>query len=39
MSERMPDLYAAAMGNNMYTAKFTSKDDMDEFVDFVHKTI
>ena len=39
MSERMPDLYAAAMGNNMYTAKFTSKDDMDEFVNFVHKTI
>ena len=38
MSARMPDLYAAAMGNHMYTAKFTLKEDMEEFVDFVHKT-
>ena len=39
MYERMPDLYSAAMGNNMYTAKFLLKEDMDEFVDFVHKTV
>ena len=38
MNARMPDLYAAAMGNHMYTAKFTLKEDMEEFVDFVHKT-
>ena len=38
MSERMPDLYAAAMGNNMYTAKFKSKEDMKEFVNFTQKT-
>ena len=39
MYERMPDLYSAAMGNNMYTAKFLLKEDMDEFVDFVHKIV
>ncbi|RRD40901.1 ATP-grasp domain-containing protein [Leptotrichia sp. OH3620_COT-345] len=37
MYERMPELYSAAMGNNMYTAKFLSKEKMEEFVDFVHK--
>lgn len=36
--ERMPDLYAAAMGNNMYTAKFKSENEMKEFIEFVHKT-
>lgn len=36
--ERMPDLYAAAMGNNMYTAKFKDKEEMEEFVEFVHRT-
>ncbi|MDO5089833.1 MAG: ATP-grasp domain-containing protein [Leptotrichiaceae bacterium] len=38
MYERMPELYSAAMGNNMYTAKFLSKEKMEEFVNFVHKT-
>lgn len=38
MQERMPDLYSAAMGNHMYTAKFTSKERMNDFVRFVQST-
>ena len=37
MDERMPDVFAEAMGNYMYTAKFTAKEQMEEFVSFVHK--
>jgi len=37
MNERMPDVFAEAMGNYMYTAKFTAKEQMEEFVSFVHK--
>ena len=37
MNERMPDVFAEAMGNYMYTAKFTAKEQMEEFVGFVHK--
>ena len=39
MYERMPDLYSAAMGNRMYTAKFKDKEVMDEFIKFVHETV
>lgn len=39
MNERMPDLYSAAMGNNMYTAKFKNREEMDEFIKFVHETV
>lgn len=39
MNERMPDLYSAAMGNNMYTAKFRNREEMDEFIKFVHETV
>ncbi len=39
MEERMPDLYAAAMGNHMYTAKFKDRKEMDEFIKFIHETV
>ncbi len=39
MEERMPDLYAAAMGNHMYTGKFRDKEKMDEFIEFIHATV
>lgn len=39
MQERMPDLYSAAMGNYMYTAKFVDKERMNEFVKFVQSTV
>ena len=37
MDERMPDIFAEAMGNYMYTAKFAAREQMEEFVSFVHK--
>ena len=37
MDERMPDIFAGAMGNYMYTAKFATKEEMDEFINFVHE--
>ena len=39
MDERMPDIFSGAMGNYMYTAKFETKEEMEEFIDFVHKKI
>ena len=39
MDERMPDIFSGAMGNYMYTAKFKTKEEMEEFIDFVHKKI
>ena len=35
----MPDIFSGAMGNYMYTAKFKTKEEMEEFIDFVHKKI
>lgn len=37
MSDRMPDVLATAMGNQMYIAKFTEKAQMEEFISFVLK--
>ena len=37
MDERMPDVFAGAMGNYMYTAKFATKEEMEEFINFVHE--
>ena len=39
MDERMPDIFAGAMGNYMYTAKFATKEEMDEFINFVHQKV
>ena len=37
MDERMPDVFAGAMGNYMYTAKFATSEEMEEFISFVHE--
>ena len=36
MCERMPDLFAAAMGQQMYTVRLDSLDEVKKFVTFVH---
>ena len=36
MCERMPELFWAAMGQQMYTAKLDSMEDVNEFINFVH---
>lgn len=35
MCERMPDIMAGAMGNQMVTARFKTIEEKDEFIDFV----
>ena len=35
----MPDIFAGAMGNYMYTAKFATKEEMEEFISFVHQKV
>lgn len=37
MCERMPELFKAAMGQQMYTVKLNTKEELTEFVEFVHK--
>lgn len=36
MCERMPDLFAAAMGQQMYTVRLDSLDEVKKFVTFIH---
>ena len=36
MCERMPELFKAAMGQQMYTVKLNTKEELNEFVEFVH---
>lgn len=36
MCERMPELFKAAMGQQMYTVKLNTKEELTEFVEFVH---
>jgi len=36
MCERMPELFSAAMGQQMYTVRLESMDEVNEFVEFVH---
>ena len=35
MCQRMPDVFAAAMGNQMYMALLDTEDDVREFASFV----
>lgn len=35
MCDRIPEVLTAAMGNQMYTVKLKTKDEVDEFIDFV----
>lgn len=37
MCERMPEIMSGAMGNQMYTAHAASRDEVREFVEFVHQ--
>lgn len=37
MCERMPELFFAAMGQQMYTVKLRTLDEVHEFVNFVHE--
>lgn len=36
MCERMPEIMAAAMGQQMYTVRLNSYEEVKEFVDYVH---
>lgn len=36
MCERMPELFKDAMGQQMYTVKLDSKEEVDEFVAYIH---
>lgn len=36
MCERMPEIFSAAMGNQMYTVKLDSFKDVQDFITFVH---
>ena len=37
MHERMPDLLSSAMGNEFYIARFKTKKEVKDFVNFVYK--
>ena len=37
MCERMPDVLSGAMGNQMYTAVFTTYEEVEEFINFVQE--
>ena len=36
MSERMPELFSAAMGQQMYTVRLNTMDEVQEFINYVH---
>ena len=36
MCERMPELFSAAMGQQMYTVRLNTMDEVQEFINFVH---
>lgn len=37
MCERMPEMMVRTMGNQMYTVKLNNKDEVKEFIQFVHE--
>ncbi|MGN0397228.1 MAG: acetyl-CoA carboxylase biotin carboxylase subunit family protein [Candidatus Fimimorpha sp.] len=39
MKERIPGILSGAMGNQMYTAKVDSKQDVDDFIRFVQEQV
>ncbi len=39
MCERMPEIFSAAMGQQMYTVRLGSKQEVDEFIDFVQEKL
>ena len=36
MCERMPELFSAAMGQQMYTVRLNTMDEVQEFINYVH---
>lgn len=39
MCERMPEILSGAMGQQMFTAKLKSKEEKNEFIEFIHAKI
>ena len=39
MCERMPELFSAAMGQQMYTVRLETMEEVKDFVEFVHEKI
>lgn len=39
MCERMPEILSGAMGQQMFTVKVKSKEEKDEFIEFIHEKI
>jgi hypothetical protein len=39
MCERMPELFSAAMGQQMYTVRLDSLEEVKEFTAFVHEKL
>ncbi|MDO4181117.1 MAG: hypothetical protein Q4D36_07485 [Bacteroidales bacterium] len=37
MCERMPDILSGAMGNQMYTVRLETKEEIESFINFVHE--
>lgn len=37
MCERMPELFSAAMGQQMYTVRLNTMDEVQEFINYVHE--
>lgn len=37
MCERMPDILSGAMGNQMYTVRLETKEEIETFINFVHE--
>lgn len=37
MHDRMPDILSAAMGNELFTARLSTMQEVEEFIDFVHQ--
>ena len=37
MCERMPELFSAAMGQQMYTVRLQSMEEVNDFVQYVHE--
>ncbi len=37
MCERLPEIFSAAMGNQMYTVRLSTRQEVDEFIQFVQE--
>jgi hypothetical protein len=39
MSERMPEILSGAMGQQMFTVRLKTYQEVEEFVNFVHEKV